>query len=88
MTHETEIAKKYAAIYDLIPAAYDARYVIAKEDARVNNWEMDFILGEHQRKAAARREATLVDSTRSLFQRLADAELAAVYDRVYGRPRS
>jgi hypothetical protein len=81
--HESRIAKKYAEIYELAPAAYDARYGVAKADPRDIDWKVIQLLGEHQRQAAARREAALADSTRSLFQRLTDPELAAVYDHVY-----
>jgi hypothetical protein len=37
-----------------------------KGDVRTNDWEVAQLLGEHQRQAAARREAALLDSRVSL----------------------
>jgi hypothetical protein len=62
------------------------QHTVAKADSQAEDWELDNILGIHQRMMAARREAALADATRSLFQRLMDPELASAYDATYGRP--
>lgn len=59
---------------------------VAKADSQVEEWELDNLLGIHQRMMAARREAALADATVSLFQRLMEPELASAYDATYGRP--
>ena len=64
----------------------DTQEGVAKGDAAVRNSEVIQLLGEHQREAAARREAALVNSRVSPFQRLMDPEVAAAYDAAYGRP--
>lgn len=51
---------------------------VGKGDSTTNDWEVAQLLGEHQRQAAARREAALLDSWVSLYRRLGldDPELA------------
>ena len=62
------------------------QHSVTKADSQAEDWEIDNILGNHQRMMAARREAALADATVSLFQRLMDPEVAASYDATYGRP--
>ena len=66
---------------------YDRGYAVAKAPLGGGDWEVAQLLGEHQAQAAARREAPLMESMRSLFQRLGldDPELAQAYDAAYGR---
>lgn len=90
-SQEVELAKRYSDIFDLAPAIYDERYGVrrglGKSDSQADDWEARQLLGEHQRQAAQRRVVALENGTVSLYQRLGlDDELAAAYDRGYGRP--